>query len=223
MNGSADWGKRAACRDFPTAMFFEDVEPEDDEGNPLPLDLEGLDRARSVCGRCPVRLQCYQAAMEEEGGAARLQRHGVRGGITAAQRYSVWRRDSMSCDRCGEVYDPLGLVEGETVCECGATDETPIDPEGDRWYPRHDALLQKLIAWLIENTQPGDRIPPPYQMLLLLGHRRKDDLPLAYEKLIDDGLIERGEGRGEYYRKEGARAFKSWVPPIHRHRARRAA
>lgn len=198
-------------------MFFEQVWPAGDEQDG-PLDKAALARARAVCETCPVRTQCYSAALEEEAGAAESRRHGIRGGVTPAQRYSIWRRDSSRCERCGEVYDPLGLVAGEAVCECGSFSEPVIPDEGDTWYPRHDSLLQRLVDHLLENTQPGDRILPPYRMLEELGHRRKDDMPLVYQRLIDDGLIERGEGRGVYYRRAGKGTLLRWRPPARRHR-----
>jgi hypothetical protein len=211
-----EWEDRAACTGLPTSMFFEDIWPEDEEGEPLPTDTEALERARAVCASCPVRLQCHLAAMSEEDGAADSRRFGLRGGITPSQRYSVWRRDSVRCERCGETYDPLGLVAGEAVCECGFFSEPRIPDDGDEWYPRHDALLQRLVDHLLETTVPGDRILPPYRMLEALGHRRKDDMPLVYQRLIDDGLIEKGEGRGEYYRRAGKGALVRWLPPARR-------
>lgn len=212
----ADWRERAACAGMPSELFFDDIWPEDEEGNPLPLVQVALDRARTVCQSCPVRTDCYLEAMTEEDGAAAARRHGLRGGLTPEQRYSIWRRDSSRCERCGEAYDPLGLVAGEAVCGCGAFDEPPIGDLGDTWYPRHDGLLQRLVDYLLEKTEPGDRILPPYRMLEELGHRRKDDMPLVYERLIDDGLIVRGEGRGVYYRAAGRGALLRWVPPARR-------
>lgn len=213
------WDERAACSTLPASIFFDDVFPEDEDGNALPLIQPALDRAKAVCQSCPVRVSCHLAAMEEEAGAAESRRYGVRGGITPGQRYSIWRRDSIRCERCGEAYDPLGLVEGEAVCSCGSFTEPPIADVGDTWYPRHDGLLARLVEYLLANTEVGDRILPPYRMLEALGHRRKDDMPLVYERLIDDGLIERGEGRGVYYRAAGKGALLRWRPPARRRQA----
>lgn len=215
---SEDWRDRAACAGMPGSVFFGDVFPEGEETDG-PMDAEALERARAVCSTCPVRVQCHADAMREEGEAAQANRHGVRAGLTPGQRYSIWRRDSMRCERCGEIYDPLGLVAGEAVCECGYFTEPPITDEGDTWYPRHDGLLARLIEWLLENTQPGDQILPPYRMLEELGHRRKDDMPLIYERLIDDGLIVKGDKRGVYYRAAGKGALVTWLPPAHRRHA----
>lgn len=200
---------------MPGEVFFSDIWPDGVEHDG-PLNPEALARARGVCETCPVRTECYLAALSEEGGAAESNRFGVRGGVTPAQRYSVWRRDSVRCERCGEVYDPLGLVAGEAVCECGSFSEPKIPDEGDTWYPRHDGLLQRLVDHLLANTKPGDRILPPYRMLEALGHRRKDDMPLVYQRLIDDGMIERGAAKGVYYRRAGKGALLRWSPPARR-------
>lgn len=210
-----DWEDRAACKGLPGSLFFEDIWPIGDEVDG-PLIPEALARARNVCESCPVRIACYTSVMLTEGGAAEARRSGFQGGTTPGQRYSIWRRDSMRCERCGETYDPLGLVIGEAVCECGTFSEPKIADEGDTWYPRHDGLLQRLVDHLLEHTKPGDRILPPYRMLEALGHRRKDDMPLVYERLIDDGMIERGEGRGVYFRRAGKGALLRWRPPARR-------
>jgi hypothetical protein len=211
---------RAACAGLTPETFFEHIWDEDDEGNSLPVNEDALAKAISICSGCPVRVECFLMAMDDEDGAADARRHGLRGGVTPSQRYSIWRRDCSRCIQCNEPYDPLGLVAGDIVCSCGSFTEPEIPAEGDTWYPRHDALLAKLIAYLLERTEPGDRILPPYRMLLELGHRRKDDLPLCYERLIDDGLITRGEGRGVYFRAAGRQALATWVAPARRHAAR---
>jgi hypothetical protein len=216
---SLDWRDRAACSALPPDTFFEDVIPSNADGTDGALNHDGLVFARTVCASCPVRLQCHEAAMLEEAGSAANRRHGVRGGVTPAQRYSLWRRDSWACLQCGDVYDPLGIVAGEAVCSCGWNEEPPIPDVGDQWFPRHDELLRLLIAWLLEETVPGDRVPPPYKMLAILGYRRKDDMPLIYDRLLDDGLLERGDGRGVYFRRAGRGALASWQPPARRRRS----
>ena len=68
------WQDRAAC-----------------EGHPDP-DLWFADRggsghyvaARAICDRCPVRVECLGAALEEE--RHETQRFGMRGGYTGAER-----------------------------------------------------------------------------------------------------------------------------------------
>lgn len=213
------WVERAACSALPQALFFEDCWPSLEDGTDGALVPEALERARTICGSCPVRVECHTQAMHQEAGSASNRRHGVRGGVTPAQRYSLWRRDSWKCEQCGEIYDPSGIVAGEAVCACGWNDEPPIPDAGDQWFPRHDELLRLLIIWLLANTVPDDRVPPPYKMLELLGYRRKDDMPLVYERLLEDGLLERGAGRGVYFRRAGKAALKRWKPPARRRAA----
>lgn len=207
------WVTKASCLGVDSDVFFDDVWPtvpgDETDGELVP---GALARAKAVCAGCPVRIPCHETAMAEEAGASIKNRYGVRGGITGAQRYSIWRRDNMRCEQCGETFDPLGLVAGEAVCSCGSGTEVPIQDTGDRWYPRHDDLLRKLIDYLLRETKPGDRVLPPYQMLRALGHRRKDDMPLLYARLLDDGMLEQGPGRGEWYRAAGNKAMAKWVP-----------
>lgn len=211
------WEDRAACAGLPTDRFFDDVWPEDGDGGTA-FDVTAFEDARAVCASCPVRLSCYEDAMTREAGSAQSRRFGMRAGVTPSQRYSIWRRDAISCEVCDETYDPLGLVAGDVVCACGTFEEPPIPPAGDEWFPRHDGLLKRLVTYLLAETKPEERILPPYRMLVALGHRRKDDMPLVYERLIADGLIRRGPGRGEYYRCAGKLALASWIPPQRRHR-----
>lgn len=209
-----------ACSGLDTRLFFDDIwhELEEDDGTvTVEVDEDALAKARSICAGCPSRIRCFERVMSDEDGHADARRFGLVAGTTPSQRYSIWRRDVSQCIQCEETHDPLGIIAGDIVCSCGFNTEPAIPDEGDAWYPRHDALLEKLIAYLLENTEPGDRILPPYRMLLELGHRRKDDLPLCYERLIDDGLIRKGEGRGEYYREAGHGALAAWLPPSRRH------
>lgn len=213
------WVAKAACDGLGDTPFFDDIWTVEEDGTEVGPDEEALATARAICASCPTRLECFVDVMDDEEGYALSRRAGFRAGLTPAQRYSIWRRDVVRCIQCREVYDPMGVAAGEVVCECGEFTEEPVPDEGDTWYPRHDVLLKKLVTYLVENTKPGDRILPPYRMMRELGHRRKDDMPVCYERLIDDGLIVRGERVGEYYRSGSHRALVSWVP-AHRRRNR---
>lgn len=72
------WPTRAVCDD-PELMA-----PRED-------DARGVAEARRICGNCPVRQDCLNAAMREEGSIETHRRDGVRGGLTPAERYSVHR------------------------------------------------------------------------------------------------------------------------------------
>ncbi|MFI6288326.1 WhiB family transcriptional regulator [Streptomyces sp. NPDC051018] len=70
-----EWQREAACTDEDPELFF-------------PISAIGpgagqLDRAREVCGRCPVSRECFDWALSTG------QRTGVWGGTAASQRRSV--------------------------------------------------------------------------------------------------------------------------------------
>lgn len=76
-----DWRTFAACLLVdPDAMF------------PAPGDRAGVERAKSICVPCPVRLRCLSAALAAEGGITKDNRHGIAGGLTPSQRYSEYTR-----------------------------------------------------------------------------------------------------------------------------------
>lgn len=213
---SGDFYCRAACRNVGPQVFFEDVFPSRPDGSDGAADRLALKRARSICAACPVRTECHAYAMTVEADLAGNRRFGVFAGLTPLQRYALWRRDSWWCRECGSVFDPLGIVAGDAVCGCGWRHDLPVSDAGDQWFPRHDQLLRRLVTWVLANTHPGDRIPPPYRMLELLGYRRKDDMPLLYEHLVHDGLLARGPRKGEYYRRGADADLINWRPLIQR-------
>ncbi len=75
-----EWRDRAACAGTDTNLFFEDRDPA---------------AALALCGRCPVRDGCLAAALAEETDAStgaplgKASRHGVRGGLTAPERFAA--------------------------------------------------------------------------------------------------------------------------------------
>ncbi|WP_157548886.1 WhiB family transcriptional regulator [Nonomuraea candida] len=67
-----DWTRRAACLDLDPELFF-------------PISMEGpshsqVERAKRVCGDCPVREPCLRYALDTG------QAYGVWGGTDPAQR-----------------------------------------------------------------------------------------------------------------------------------------
>lgn len=67
------WRADAACRDADTAIFF--TEPG-----------ESPEAALAVCGRCEVRSECLQFALDNG------ENHGIWGGLSAHQRKQLRRR-----------------------------------------------------------------------------------------------------------------------------------
>lgn len=61
------WRTRAACRGYPSRLWFS-------------YDPDEQARAAAVCDRCPVRGPCLDEAME------RGEIHGIWGGLTVKER-----------------------------------------------------------------------------------------------------------------------------------------
>lgn len=75
---------RAACQGFPLSLFYGD-EPELDTAREY---REA--RAKEICGRCPMRRGC----LDEELARKPYDQHGIRGGLTAAERRAEIKRRS---------------------------------------------------------------------------------------------------------------------------------
>ncbi|GIU84260.1 MAG: hypothetical protein KatS3mg008_1035 [Acidimicrobiales bacterium] len=76
----------AACRDEPPAKFF-------------PSDGVGVEIAKRVCERCPVREPCLEYALRH-----RID-HGVWGGTSERQRRRILRSRSVSVECAGATLD----------------------------------------------------------------------------------------------------------------------
>lgn len=76
-----NWRTSAACSSVkPDTMF------------PAPGDKQGIDYAQSICALCPVRLDCLDFALADEGGKVKTHRFGIAGGLTPNQRYNEYNR-----------------------------------------------------------------------------------------------------------------------------------
>ncbi|MEU0199168.1 MULTISPECIES: WhiB family transcriptional regulator [unclassified Streptomyces] len=73
---SREWELKAACRDRNPAIWFNDSK---------------ADRAKVICGFCPVQESCLAAVLGREHGLPKSQRHGIVAGLTGAQRWSLSR------------------------------------------------------------------------------------------------------------------------------------
>lgn len=78
-SGVPDWQRAAACAD--TEVDREIFYPPDGWAGDLATTA-----AKQVCARCPVRAQCLADALAWENPR---QRHGVLGGLTAAERAAL--------------------------------------------------------------------------------------------------------------------------------------
>lgn len=75
------WAQRARCRRADPELFF----PDDAGGG------DGYQKARAICGRCPVSRTCLAAAMAEEAERGRNHRFGMRGGLAPRERFELSR------------------------------------------------------------------------------------------------------------------------------------
>jgi WhiB family transcriptional regulator, redox-sensing transcriptional regulator len=72
---SFPWQRRAACKEFPPALFFP-------PGNSYLARMDEA-RAKAVCSSCTVRAPCLAFAIEHD------EAHGVWGGLTAEERRAL--------------------------------------------------------------------------------------------------------------------------------------
>lgn len=96
-----DWHDQAACRDTPTAVFF---------------DPEHTLEALAICDRCPVRRQCAEAGRHEEGIWGGLLDRSTRGRTRPGRR--VGTPVTIVCAECGEPFMRVTQV-GITPTVCG--------------------------------------------------------------------------------------------------------
>lgn len=81
---TARWTEGAACKPADLPLFF----PKGQSGRNG--DPTRDQPAKDICNRCPIRERCLTEALEEEAGQ---QRWGIRGGLTAAERYALVREN----------------------------------------------------------------------------------------------------------------------------------
>ncbi len=74
---AARWMILALCRDRDPSFFF-------------PQDGVGVERAKRVCGQCPVRAECLDYALSTR------QEHGVWGGASERERRRMLRNRRIS-------------------------------------------------------------------------------------------------------------------------------
>jgi WhiB family redox-sensing transcriptional regulator len=113
----AMWMDAAECRGEDTELFFP-------AGHRGEYTLQ-IKKAKAVCGRCPVRGECLQAAL------GRREKHGIWGGLTDDERARLRRNDrrrvrptlvepkpTKECRRCllpqtlGQFYVRSGRKDG---------------------------------------------------------------------------------------------------------------
>lgn len=67
------WQAQALCRDLPTELFYDELEP------------AAVERAKKVCAACTVRVACLREAL------SRRDQDGIWGGTTPKERKRIRR------------------------------------------------------------------------------------------------------------------------------------
>lgn len=91
------WEQKSKCLSNP--ILFEETAFGANERVSGQANREKISKAKRVCITCPVRQQCLDAAMTEEAYLGGLERHGIRGGLTAKDRILKANEDP-KCARC---------------------------------------------------------------------------------------------------------------------------
>lgn len=107
------WQDQAACRDWSESVFLWDSGSRNAED---PLERRRLKKAKAICARCPVRLDCLEYALNSEragktklGMAQFLWREMSKG--TQVGTRLIWREFTAS------VTPPYGVWGGFTATE----------------------------------------------------------------------------------------------------------
>jgi hypothetical protein len=198
-----EWTNRP-CRGGKTEWFF--IEP-DEAGYAATI----AELREDYCGRCPLRRECFERVMVQEDGKADAYRFGFEAGLTAGQRVALARRGIWRCPTCDAVFDPLAFATGELHCDgCGQTwSVRPLPHDGLNWFDRQTALGEKVVAWLISETEPGQEVPFPTGLARLLKER-KEDMVQVFEALVLDGTLQRLDGPKRYVRVGQTVAMRRW-------------
>lgn len=114
------WRESAACArlENPDVMFPDAYGP------------EGISKALAVCRSCPVKRDCIEDALTDEGGRGPDSRYGIRGGRTPQQRFKIYQSRRPSAQSI-----PEPRPGGRKAAPCGTPaaydrhcrDKEPID------------------------------------------------------------------------------------------------
>lgn len=79
-----EWRQYAACKEAGNATFYN----EDDEDQRLIRNYGATKRAKAMCEKCPVRMECLTYALDNK------ERFGIWGGLTARERRNLVRNQN---------------------------------------------------------------------------------------------------------------------------------
>jgi DNA-binding GntR family transcriptional regulator len=88
----------------------------------------------------------------------------------------------------------------------------PIPDEGDKWTRHHTTLARKLMKWVSENVEVGEKLPTKATLLRKM-ECKTTPLDRVLTDLVQDGILDVEKGaKVTYVRRRGARAIGEWVP-----------
>jgi hypothetical protein len=198
------WRDLAACLGTDPDAFFDPA---------VPAMEDVRDR---LCRNCPVRKACLADTMEREQSFVAADRHGLLGYLSPGQRESAEKRGVLRCPKCNRTRDPVLLAQGILKCPVNCGQKTrmipPLPHDGDQWTRRHTTLSQRIVAWVIDNTERGDVLPTPTHMAELLGGVRRSDVLRVYTAMVDDRTISRKGKEQVYTRRSPTGTLRTWYP-----------
>lgn len=95
-----DWQRRAACRNLDSSMFFH---PDRERG---PRRQRREDRAKAICGGCPVRAACLEHSLRVG------EPFGIWGGVSETERLRLRRRHGGNQDDRDTALVTRQLLQG---------------------------------------------------------------------------------------------------------------
>lgn len=101
-----DWHADAACRDYPSDVFFPTDRYDPTLGKWIPPTSHAITIAKSICNVCTVRDTCLDAALQ------RNELYGIWGGMTTKERRKARRERGITkrliCRHCRTEFSKPG-------------------------------------------------------------------------------------------------------------------
>lgn len=174
------------------------------------------DECRPYCEACPVRVECGEQALTEEGGSDLASRYFMRAWMTPAQRVSIHRRGGL------QGRDPMYLMQGVEVRPDELAEDArlhrkrrrrsvpPVPDEGDRWSKHLTTLARKLIREVLCEMKRGTTLDP-LDVLCKQLECNLAPLTRVVEGMVQDGTLNQGADGTLVYRG-GSRVTGDWTP-----------
>lgn len=132
-------------------------------------DRQSEQAAKSICGACPVRIDCLEDTLTHEGNTLRTNRYGIRGGLTGGQRRYFYDRliqrgETLEQAMAAARDQPPTLPPAATAQEAIERRSTPI-ANGHRTWSGSESVAFRGVKYTA------------VQLAFLAGHGRRPDGP----------------------------------------------